>query len=80
MDNLNIGAVLKTCDVLARRIVTIGGEYHGSSFIFDKVMRAFEGNLPAEAITFSVFINSPVNAPGEATIHRDGHLEMRIRH
>ena len=78
MTTLNTDAIIKACDTLARRVTTIGGEYHGSPFLFDKCMRAFTNKaLPAEAITFSVFINTPVLKPGEATIHRDGRLEMR---
>lgn len=74
--NINIDGVINACETLAHRIITIGGERHGSAFIFDKCMRAFDCGMPAEAITFSVFINAPVMKDGEATIHRDGTLEM----
>lgn len=74
---LDIDAILKACDTLPRRVITIEGGYHGSTFLFDQCMRAFNANPPAEAITFSVFINAPVMKPGTATIHRDGQLEMQ---
>lgn len=77
MTTINISGVINACDTLSRRIITVGGERRGSAFLFDQCMRAFDCKLPAEAITFSVFINAPVMKAGEATIHRDGRLEMR---
>lgn len=75
--NINTPKLIESCDLLASRIVMIGGEHHGSSFIFNQCMRLFDNKrLPAEAVTFSVFINAPVMKPGEATIYRDGRLEM----
>jgi hypothetical protein len=75
--NIDVSAILKACDTLAQRVITVEGGYHGSTFLFDQCMRAFDAKLPAEAITFSVFINAPVMKNGVATIHRDGRLEMR---
>lgn len=77
MTNINIDKLIASCDSLAHKIVTIGGEHHGSSFIFNQCMRAFDCKaLPAEAITFSVFLNAPVMKDAEATIYRDGTLEI----
>ena len=79
MTQLNISAVLTACDFVASKIVTIEGEYHGSTWLFNQCMRAFDHKaLPAEALTFSVFLNAPVMANGEATIHRDGRTEIRL--
>lgn len=78
MTNLNISQIINACDTLSNRIISIGDEFHGSSWIFNQCMRAFDNALPAQAITFSVFINSPVMKDGEATIYRDGRLEMRV--
>lgn len=79
MTNIHIDKLINSCDTLAHRITTIGGEFHGASWIFNQCMRAFDNDaLPAQAITFSVFINAPVMKAGEATIHRDGRLEMRV--
>lgn len=77
MTAINISGVINACDTLSHRIITVGGEHMGSVFLFDKCMRAFDCKLPAEAITFSVFFNTPVMKAGEATIYRDGRLEMR---
>lgn len=78
MAQINIEQVIKACDSLAQKAVTIGGEYHGSAFLFNQCMRAFDNSkIPAQAITFSVFLNAPVMKDGEATIDRDGHLEIR---
>ena len=78
MTNLDVSAIITACDTLAHRIITIGGERHGSAYIFDKCMRLFDNRkLPAQAVTFSVFLNAPVMADGEATIYNDGRLEIR---
>lgn len=78
MTQLNITAVADACDKLAHRIIEVEGTRHGAAFLFDQCMRAFDNKaLPANSITFSVFIDYPVMKPGEATIHRDGTLEMR---
>jgi hypothetical protein len=77
MTNLNTYNIINACDTLARRITSIGGKAHGSAWIFDQCMRAFDNSaLPAQAITFTVFINAPVMKYGQATIYRDGRLEM----
>ena len=74
---INIDGVYEATNTLYHRILTIGGQRHGAAWIYDQCMRAFDCEaLPAEAITFSVYIGSPVMKPGEATIHRDGRLEM----
>lgn len=78
MTQLNITAIIEACDSLAHKIITVGGEHHGSSFLFNQCMRAFDcKSLPAQAITFSVFLNAPLMCDGEATIDRDGHLTIR---
>jgi hypothetical protein len=77
MTAINISGVINACDTLSRRVTSVEGERRGSAFLFDNCMRAFDCKLPAEAVTFSVFINAPVMRAGEATIHRDGQLEMR---
>lgn len=78
MAQINISAVIDACDSLSHKIVTVGGERRGSSFLFNQCMRAFDNkNLPAQSITFSVFLNAPVMRDGEATIDRDGNLTIR---
>lgn len=73
---MNISKIIDSCDTLGRMIISVGGKNHGSTFLFDKCMRAFTDVVPAEAITFEVYFNAPIMKPGEATIHRDGRLEM----
>lgn len=76
--NINVEKIIKSCDTLAHRATSIEGKYHGSSFLFDQCMRAFDNShLPAQAITFSVHINAPICKDGEATIYRDGTLIMK---
>ncbi|MBP5461177.1 MAG: hypothetical protein J6Y20_03535 [Lachnospiraceae bacterium] len=78
MLQLNTSAVSEACDKVSRKVTTICGTHHGSAWLFDQCMRAFDSKaLPAQAITFSVFFNSPVMLDGEATIYRDGRVELR---
>lgn len=78
LKDINIDGILEASRLLANRTITIGGERHGSPFIFNQCMRAFDHKaLPAQAITFSVYLNAPIMAEGEATIYRDGRLEIR---
>jgi len=75
MNNINIDGIYEASRLIANR--TTDGR--GSAFYFDQAMRAFDCELlPAQSITFSVFLNTPVMRAGEATIHRDGRLEMRV--
>lgn len=60
------------CDKVANKITNLS-----STYLFNACMRAFTGTPKAEAVTFSVFINAPVMKWGEATIHRDGAVELR---
>lgn len=78
MTDINIIGVLEACNSLANKIITVGGERHDSSFLFKQCMRAFDKNrLPAQSITFSVFLDTPLLCDGEATIYRNGHMEIR---
>ena len=75
---INVSKVIESCDRLSHKVTTIGNQFHGSAYLFNVCMRAFDCKaLPAEAVTFSVHYGYPVNMDGEATIHRDGTLEMR---
>lgn len=79
MTNINIDRLIESCDALQRRTCYHDGCMHVSSKCFMACLRAFEDKaLPAEAITFRVFLNVPVMRFGEATIHRDGSMEIRI--
>ena len=79
MDKINIDKLIQTCAILSKRICTIEGHRHSSSWIFDQCMRVFDCKLPAESITFTVYINAPVMDWGEATIYRDGSMQMRTK-
>ena len=78
MTDININAVAAACDRIISKTVTREGTRHGSAWLFDQCMRAFDFKaLPAQAITFKVFFNAPVMREGEATIYRDGRVEFR---
>lgn len=57
------------CDRVVAQCVTICGGYHGSSFLFDKVMRVFD-DPAVNAVTYPVYWNLVGEA--YATITRDG--------
>lgn len=78
MKQLNVGEIIKACDRLQRLTVQADGCMSSSVRCFDACMRAFDSAaLPAQAITFKVFLNAPVMEYGEITIYRDGHMEIR---
>ena len=76
MKYINTEALINSCDALGRRCIEIAGTRHGSSWLFDQLMRMFEQSDALEAVTIPVFINAPVMSKGEATIGRDGSLQM----
>ena len=75
----DLSIYIKTAEYIARHCVTICGAYHGSTWLFDKLARLFDkqANKSVEAITIPVFLNAPLMCEGEATIHRDGKVEIR---
>lgn len=78
MTTINIDNLIKSCDLLQQRTIYAPGYMHTSSRCFDACMRMFDNSkLPANSVTFSVYLNAPIMKPGEATIYRDGHMEMR---
>ena len=67
--------IATACRVLHSRIDTIGGQKVTEEFLTEYTLKAFAS--PAlEAITYAVSFSSPVNLDGEATIHRDGSMEL----
>lgn len=80
MKNMDILGIIEASDKIAHRCITICDTYHGSAWLTDKVIRFFERERCANAITIPVYINSPVMRPGYATIYRDGTLNMSVAH
>lgn len=77
MTNINIDKLLDNCQLLQNRTTYAEGCMHSSVRCFDACMRAFDSKPSAEAVTFRIYLNAPIMAYGEATIHRDGRMEMR---
>ena len=79
MTNINIDKLIESCDILQRHTdAFVEGCVHGSPKVFRACMTNFDREvLPAEAVTFRVFLSYPVASYGEATIHRDGTMEIR---
>lgn len=77
MTDINIPKIIDSCDLLQHRTCYVKGCMHSSVRCFDSLMRAFTGKPAAEAVTFKIFLNAPIMGYGEATIHRDGSMEMR---
>ena len=78
MKNINTDKLITSCDILQKHTVLKEGCLHSSVKAFDACMRAFDRDvLPAEAITFRVYLAAPVDSHGEATFYRDGRMEIR---
>lgn len=75
-NNIDIQNLITACDLVARRCTEIAGTHHGSAWLFDRLMRYFEREQSARAVTIPVFINAPAMRKGKATIGRDGSLTM----
>ena len=68
-------SLMNACDKLVRRCTKIADTFHGSAWLYDKLMRYFEKEPSSVSITIPVTINLIGN--GEATIGRNGSLVMR---
>lgn len=77
MKEINIEKLIESCDKLQDRTIAKEGCMSSSVRCFDACMRSFDTTPPANNITFKIFLNAPVLKPGEATIYRDGRMEMR---
>ena len=73
---VNTDKLIEACQKLYNRTVTVEGHRHGSAWLFDQCMRAFDYE-PAKSVNFSVFLNAPVMKDGLATIDREGNLTIR---
>lgn len=68
----------KACDLVSRRCTEICDTFHGSAWLYDKLMRYFNSEPSAQSITIPVCIN--LVGDGTAEIGRDGSLIMRANH
>ena len=73
----NTQNLIQACDTISHRCTMIAGTHHGSAWLFDKLMRYFDSDKAATSVTIPVFLNAPILKEGEATIGRDGSLQMR---
>ena len=79
MTNINLDSLLDACAQLQRKTIWHDGCMHSSAKCFDACMRAFDRKvLPAQAITFAVYFNTPILAPGFARITRDGNIQFSL--
>jgi len=70
-------SLIIACDKIARRCPQICGAFHGSAWLYDKLMRFFgnPANHAVVSVTIPVYIN--LVGDGVAEIGRDGSLTMR---
>ena len=78
LNNTALDNLLKTCDALQRRTILADGCMNSSVRAFNACMRAFTGKLPANSVTFRVYLNAPVMKPGFCKIYADGHAEYSM--
>lgn len=67
--------IITACRKLHSRIDTAGGMKVTEEFLIEHTLKAFSSDA-LESITYSVHFSAPVNLDGEATIHRDGSMEL----
>ncbi len=80
MKNINVQKLIEACDMVAVKCCIICGKAHGSSWLFNKLMRYFESEPASRSVTipvgFSYYIHDPEFCDGEAIIGRDGSLKL----
>lgn len=74
---LNYNTIITAAEYIARHCTNIADTMHGRVWLADKLIRAFESSPATEAITFNVYLQAPVFCDGEATVHRDGNVELK---
>lgn len=78
-NNISVLKLIEACDYVGRHSIKICGGYHGSSYLFDKLMRYFEKEHSAVSVTIPVILNSPLcGAKAEATISRTGDAKISL--
>ena len=75
MANIDYSAISASCDKVARNCTHIANTLHGSTWLFDKLVRYFSKCPAARAVTIPVTIN--MVGPGFATLGRDGSLVLQ---
>ena len=68
---------IKSAEYISRHCIRICDTQHGSAWLFDKLARFFDQNKAVESVVIQVFLNAPLMCEGEATIHRDGSVQLR---
>lgn len=88
-NNINVSRLISTMDYLKHKCSMVAGKQctsanmHSLPWLFDKLMRFFSAEYAAESVNVPVavsyigneYVFPPVN--GEATIHRDGTVQIR---
>lgn len=78
-NNINVSKLIEACDYVWRHSIKICDGYHGSSYLFDKLMRYFEKEHSAVSVTIPVILNAPLcGAKAEATISRTGDAKISL--
>lgn len=68
--NIDYTSIANACDRVAHNCTHIAGTLHGSTWLFDKLVRYFSSEPAAISVNIPVTIN--LVGPGMATIGRDG--------
>lgn len=78
-NNINVQRLIEACDYVARYSIKICDGYHGSSYLFDKIMRFFEKEHSAISVTIPVILNTPLcGEKAECTISKTGEVKMAL--
>lgn len=73
---MNTSKLIESCDFLSHKCIRIAETYHGSAWLFDKLMRFFDSNKACVSIALPVTLNIPNGMEAVATICRDGSLQI----
>lgn len=78
-NDINVQRLIEACDYTARHSIKICDGYHGSSYLFDKIMRFFEKEHSAISVTIPVILNTPLcGEKAECTISKTGEVKIAL--
>lgn len=78
-NNINVSKLIEACEYISRHSIKMCGGYHGSSYLFDKLMRFFEKERSANSIIIPVVLNAPLcGVKAEAEISRTGERKISL--
>ena len=79
MSEAHENELMKNAFLLEERTLDLPGYMHLADDCIDACISAFEADVPAESITFRIFLADPVNKDGYAEFNSDGSMKLMTK-